>query len=38
MDVLFVPAEALCVLPAVVFVLLDVLLPEVLWIAETRLL
>jgi len=38
LDVLLVPAEALCVLPDVVLVVLDALLPEVFWIAETRLL
>ncbi len=38
LDVLFVVAEALCVLPDVVFVLLDALLPEAPWMAETRLL
>lgn len=35
LDVLFV---ALCVLPDVVFATLDALLPELAWIAETRLL
>jgi len=35
LDVLF---EVLCVLPDVVFATLDALLPEVAWIAETRLL
>jgi len=38
LDVLFVLAEAPCVLPDVVFVLLDAVLPEAPWIAETRLL
>ncbi len=38
LDVLFVLFEVLCVLPDVLFAALAALLPEVPWIAETRLL